>query len=59
MKEINLKFNLSRARNAEHYQLHDDIRPEADAKLNFKLGDNKPSTTKTGNGSVFESLAKI
>lgn len=25
MKEINLKFDLSRARNAEHYQLHDDI----------------------------------
>lgn len=25
MKEINLKFDLSRVRNAEHYQLHDDI----------------------------------
>ncbi len=59
MKEINLKFDLSRARNAEHYQLHDDIRPEVDAKLNLKPGDNKPSTAKTGNGSVFESPAKI
>lgn len=59
MKEINLKFDLSHACNAEHYQLHDDIRPEVDAKLNFKLGDNKPSTAETGNGGVFESLAKI
>ena len=25
MKEINLKFDLSRARNAEHYQLHSDM----------------------------------
>ncbi len=25
MKENNLKFNLSRTRNTEHYRLHDDI----------------------------------
>ena len=25
MKEINLKFDLSRARNAEHFQFHTDM----------------------------------
>lgn len=52
MNEINLKFDLSRARNAEHYQLQQTLsRAGVGAKPNFKPGDDKPSSGDTPNDS--------